>query len=290
VIEGSDTPWVVKTPLAKLTVDDEWLVDRERGANEALILELLGGRLGPVRTPRLLFFDESNVVLGQEFFAPPTANYKDELLAGRSHPDVAHSIGVALGILHRIEPPLSLSGGRPRQLFDDLRLDPYYRTAALRCPELREELESLVQRTIAVAQRSLVHGDLSPKNVLVTSEAPVLLDWEVIHVGDPAFDRGMMGAHLMLKAVFHDATTTTHPLAETARQFWLAYEGPASVGESLRHLGGVMIARLYGKSPVEYLTDELKRARAHRIGAMALRGEIRTVDELLESLTEDRKG
>jgi aminoglycoside phosphotransferase (APT) family kinase protein len=287
VIEGGDEPWVVKAPLDQLSVDDEWLADRERGANEATILDLLKGQLGPVRTPRLLFYDRSHVLLGEEFIAPPTLNYKDELLAGRSHPEVAHSLGVALGILHRIDPPLTLSGPGPRQLFDELRLDPYYRMTAQRRPELRSDLLSLVDDTVNAPQTTLVHGDLSPKNVLVTTMAPVLLDWEVIHVGDPAFDRGMMGAHFMLKALHHGVTRSTHHLVESARQFWLAYEGPASVDQSIRHTGGVMVARLYGKSPVDYLVDEASRQRAYQIGAVALSGQVRTVDGLLELLDNE---
>src|SRR5450631_3251613 len=130
VIEGGDDPWVVKAPLGQLSVDDEWLVNRDRGQNEATILDLLKGQLGPVRIPRLLFYDSSLVVLGEEFIAEPTLNYKDELLAGRGHHEVAHSLGVALGVLHRLVPPLDLSGPGPRRLFDELRLDPYYRRAA----------------------------------------------------------------------------------------------------------------------------------------------------------------
>src|ERR1700722_20169854 len=58
VVEGGREPWVVKAPLGQLTVNDEWLADRSRGANEAAILAQLDGQLGPVRTPRLLFFDD----------------------------------------------------------------------------------------------------------------------------------------------------------------------------------------------------------------------------------------
>lgn len=287
LVEGGDEPWVVKAPLGQLTVDDEWLADRERGANEATILQLLDGQLGPVRTPRLLFFDESCVLLGEEFIAPPSLNYKDELLAGRGHPAVAHALGVALGLLHHVEPPPVLAGPGPRQLFDELRLDPYYRMTAQRRPELRDDLLSLVEETIDVPHRALVHGDLSPKNILVTASAPVLLDWEVIHTGDPAFDRGMMGAHFMLKALFHGATSSTHHLVGVARQFWQAYDGPAVEERSIRHTGGVMVARLYGKSPVPYLVDEPSRRRAHRIGARALSGRVKTVEALLQLLDEE---
>lgn len=287
LVEGGPQPWIVKSPLAQLSVSDEWLVGRERGANEATILGQLGGRLGPVRTPNLLFFDDALVILGEEFIAPPTKNYKDELMAGRSHPDVARAIGEALGQLHQLSAPGVLDGPSPRQLFDALRLDPYYRTTARRRPEVRDDLLSLVHDTLHQPVRRLVHGDLSPKNILVTPSSPVLLDWEVIHVGDPCFDRGMMGAHFMLKALYHGATRTTHDIVEAAREFWTSYDGPAGVHQSIRHAGGVMLARLYGKSPVEYLSSSTVRAKAHRIGARALNGRITSVQEFLALVDEE---
>ena len=287
VVEGGQLPWIVKTPLTQLTVSDEWLVGRERGANEATILELLAGALGPVRTPRLLFFDGAAVVLGEEYIAPPSLNYKDELLSGRAHPGVARALGEALGHLHRLSVPTALRGEGPRTLFDALRLDPYYRTTAHRRADLREDLETLIAATIDATERTLVHGDLSPKNVLVTPEAPVLLDWEVIHEGDPGFDRGKMGAHFMLKALYHGVHDAAHEMVEAAREFWRAYEGPAEVAHSLRHAGGVMVARLYGKSPVDYLTDEGARERAQRIGAIALRGRVTTYEDFLALIEEE---
>ena len=286
LVEGDGQPWIVKTPLGQLTVSDEWLVDRQRGANEATILELLDGQLGPVRTPRLLFFDEDLVLMGEEFIAPPAVNYKEDLLAGRAHLEVAVALGKAVGELHRLSAPPMLVGSGPRELFDALRLDPYYRMAAQRRPDLREGLLDLVHDTIAQPLRSLVHGDLSPKNILVTSSAPVLLDWEVVHTGDPGFDMGMMGAHLLLKAIYLEVRDAGHDLVEALRQFWTSYDGPADVEQSIRHTGGVMLARLYGKSPVEYLNNDVARDRAHRIGARALSGRITTVASLL-SLIED---
>jgi len=287
VVEEGDQQWVAKVPLGQLSVSDEWLADRSRGANEARVLELLQGRLGPARTPQLLFFDPLLVILGEEFITGPTCNYKDELLDGRAHHEVAASLGEAVGVLHRLDAPSALSGPGPRQLFDELRLDPYYRTAALRRPELRDELMSLVDDAVAVAHPTLVHGDLSPKNVLITESAPAILDWEVIHVGDPAFDLGMMCAHFMLKALHDGAKRTTHPLVEAARRFWLAYDGPADLERSIRHTGGVIIARLYGKSPVAYLVDESARRRAHVIGSMAVSGDIRSLESLLSLIEEE---
>lgn len=279
ICEGTDH-WVVKSPLARLSVADEWRVDRSRGAHEAAVLAHLDGRLGPARVPRLRFFDPDRTVLGEELVAgPPPAwdpapSYKTELLAGRAHPLVASVLGAAAGALHRTPPPAALAGDEPRRLFDDLRLDPYYRVTAARRPELAGALDALVGETLAHPARHLVHGDLSPKNVLVAPGPPVLLDWEVVHAGDPAFDVGMLTAHLALKALRDQPAEHRAGTLRALAACWEAYDGPADPGRSLRHAGAVMLARLYGKSPVEYLVAEAERRRAHAVGEQALRGDL----------------
>ncbi len=272
MVQEKDEQWVAKAPLQRLAVADEWIVDRSRGANEATILKFLGGRLGPARIPRLRFFDDDRTILGEDLVTGSAPTYKDELLAGRSRPDVAATLGAAAGELHRLSAPEELCGDEPRRMFDALRLDPYYRVAAERSPSLRGALLALVGETEAVTERSLVHGDFTPKNVLVTSGEPVLLDWEVVHVGDPAFDLATVTAHLMLKAVRTSPTGGFEALVEAGRQFWAAYDGPADRERAFRHTGAVMLARLYGKSPVEYLVDGPARQRAHEVGKRALSG------------------
>ncbi|MGH9093329.1 MAG: phosphotransferase family protein, partial [Acidimicrobiales bacterium] len=176
----------------------------------------------------------------------------------------------------------------PRRLFDDLRLDHFYRATAARRPELADLLGSLVRETAAHPARHLVHGDLSPKNVLVAPGPPVLLDWEVVHAGDPAFDVGMLSAHLALKALRDQPAGGRAATVGALRAFWDAYEGPADTGRSLRHTGAVMLARLFGKSPVDYLASGDERERARSVGEQALRGWLGDVGDL--ALAVERAG
>jgi|GEM_PF-1457062 aminoglycoside phosphotransferase (APT) family kinase protein len=282
IVKQGDDRWVARVPLERLDVEDEWIVDRSRGNNEAAILDFLEGRLGPVRVPRLRFMDVMSTILGEEFIEGDAPTYKDELLAGRTHPDVAAALGIAASELHRRTPPATLAGDGPRQLFDALRLDPYYRATAQRVPDLRANLAALIDDTIAAAPRTLVHGDLTPKNVLITSQEPVLLDWEVVNTGDPAFDLGTVTAHFILKALRDQPAEGVEPLLEAVRRFWISYNGPADRPRAFRHTGAVMLARLYGKSPVEYLADDHARSRADNVGRRALSGEITDIETLAD--------
>lgn len=282
VVEDEESKWVAKSPLQRLAVADEWIVDRQRGGNEAAILCFLDGCLGPLRTPRLRFFDAGSAILGEELIAGESLTYKDELLAGRSHPEISKALGAALSELQRLDPPDTLSGDGPRALFDGLRLDAYYRVSAQRLAEHRDSLFDLIADTLAASPRTFVHGDLTPKNVLVTDDTPVLLDWEVVHVGDPAFDLGMLTAHLLLKAIRGNAKGGVEPILEDAREFWVAYEGPASRRRALRHTGAIMLARLYGKSPVEYLVSPTAREQAYEVAERALSGDVDEIEDLME--------
>ena len=131
---------------------------------------------------------------------------------------------------------------------------------------------------------SLVHGDYSPKNMLVRDRNIFLIDFEVIHWGDPAFDAGFLLNHLFLKA-FHQPRLTRHYL-DAARAFWRALvEGIGASGDfeimTLRHLGALMLARIDGKSPVEYIQDETTKDRVRSVAKQILLEKPKTFDEAL---------
>ena len=87
-----------------------------------------------------------------------------------------------------------------QKIFIELRIDPYLRTTALRHPFLKPLIDREVERLLENRQ-TLVHGDYSPKNVLVADERLFILDFEVAHIGDPSFDLAFLTNHFLLKAI-----------------------------------------------------------------------------------------
>lgn len=276
VVDDPAGPWVAKTPLDRLAVADEWYADRSRALREAAVLRHLDGRVGPLRTPRLRFADARHLVIGMDLVPPPAVTWKEELLSGRVDPAVGRLIGEGLTALHATVDGASLGLGGPAagRLYEQLRVDPYYRTAARRAPRVAAGLADLIGETTAPGlARTLVHGDLNPKNVLITPAGPVLLDWELAHVGDPAFDLAMPVAHLLLKSVRASVSAPARrSLLATAAAVWRSYSGPARRDLAVRHVGGIMAARLWGKSPVDYLTAAGERAAAEGLAVTALAG------------------
>ena len=167
-------------------------------------------------------------------------------------------------------------------VFDELRLDPYYRFTAARFPEFAPHLDRLIAdcRNRAV---SLVHGDWSPKNLLVHDGDVTAIDFEVVHFGNPAFDTGFLINHLLLKSIHRPELAGGYE--RCAAEFWRAYD-PKEYwlwDSTMAQLGGLMLARVAGKSPAEYLTGPQK-ATAWRVAAAIIRNPPGSVREVWQCL------
>ncbi len=277
---------VVKQALPKLKVADEWLSRVERSATEAraaIVLERLlpaGSILAPIHVDqtRSLFIMPSAQV-GAE-------TWKTLLMRGDLSPVTAARVGELLGQLHGQSRAVVglMEAFADRQDFVALRVDPYLRVTAERRPHLAAAIGRNTERMLSVRD-CLVHGDYSPKNLLVAPGRPaavVLLDHEVCHWGDPAFDTAFCLTHLHLKAcTFPDRTTEFLDLVQV---FWTAYLAAARPADprglerdTVGLLGCLLAARVDGKSPAEYLgTDEL-RERVRALADSVLREEPATL-------------
>jgi len=273
---------VVKQALERLRVPDEWLDLRERTITEGEALRL-ATRITPGSVPEVLDLDRDVCALTISAAPVDWSNWKERLLSGRTDSSVAERLGKLLGTWHfetykKREVARAFASS---QSFDELRIDPYYKTVARRRPELNAAIEEFIQRMQAT-RLCLVHGDYSPKNILVGSGLWVI-DFEVAHYGDPAFDVAFMLSHLLLKRLHIPQKASELELC--AKAFWGAYEGVTprlcpSAEYVLGHVGCLMVARVDGKSPVEYLT-EAERETARRIGSNLLLDPPSNVEEAL---------
>ena len=266
LVEAGERRFVLKQALGKLRVQDDWFSDRGRVFRESAALRWLAPRLPAGSVPELLFEDRENGIFAMGAAPPEAQTWKTLLMRGECDVRIAESIARMLAAIvsasWRDAESQRVFGDQT--VFDQLRLDPYYRTTASRHPDLRPRFERLMRES-SERRVSLVHGDWSPKNFLVSSAAVMAIDFEVIHFGDPAFDSAFLLNHLLLKSFYRPEWSTG--FAELAGRFWEAYRGglppdcdwmePAT----LAHLGCLLLARIDGKSPAEYITDEELRAR-----------------------------
>ena len=289
--------WVLKQALPKLRVAADWFSDPARVRREAEGLRWLARVAPPDTITPLVFEDPGQYLLAMEAVPQPHENWKSMLMgdpaAGLTY---VHPFGSLLGSIHRAGHERRAEAASlfaDRSFFESLRVEPYYRYSAAGVPEAAEFLEDLIAATDA-RRLTVVHGDYSPKNVLVRNRGLVLLDHEVIHFGDPAFDVGFALAHLLSKG--HRLPEYRAHFRDAAMVFWrwyLAALGPVSWGgaeleaSAARHTLGCRLARAAGRSPLEYL-DAAQRARQRDAAVEVMRVPTRelTVTVVVNSFLE----
>ncbi|MBX3001194.1 MAG: aminoglycoside phosphotransferase family protein [Caldilineaceae bacterium] len=274
----SGEAWVIKQALEKLRVRVDWFSSPQRIHREAAGIRALSALLPPGSVPRPIFEDHEHHLLAMDAVPQPHANWKAMLLAGDLHLDHVEQFARILGTIHRRSherrEQLASSFG-DRSFFETLRLEPYYSYTASQHPMAQPFYAALLAETRAQSL-ALVHGDYSPKNILVHADRLVLLDHEVIHWGDPAFDMGFSFTHLLSKA--RHVAALRPIFIEGAERYWQIYVdavGDFSLWDgyeprAVRHTLACLLARVDGRSPLEYLSaDERTRQRALTLALMA---------------------
>ncbi|MCL5745510.1 MAG: aminoglycoside phosphotransferase family protein, partial [Acidobacteria bacterium] len=198
LVESGSCRFVLKQALGKLRVEQDWFSDRRRILRESRAMRALKPHFPPGAVPEILFEDRTNLIFAMSAAPEDAKTWKELLLAGEVDFEVAEQAGRMLASMVRISwkrPEWEEAYG-DQTVFEQLRLDPYYRTTASRHPELGAHFTRLIEESRA-RRVSLVHGDWSPKNFLVSQGAMLAIDFEVIHFGDPAFDSAFLLNHLL---------------------------------------------------------------------------------------------
>lgn len=268
VERANSDAWVLKQALPKLRVQVDWFSPVERVHREALGLRWLERIAPPGTTTPLVFEDFQHHLIAMQAVPQPHENWKQILLRGEVEPDHVEQFATLLGTIHRegarrrneLEPVFG-----DRGFFESLRLEPYFGFTASQVPATRDFLLALIDETRAHVE-TLVHGDYSPKNILVHDGRLILLDHEVIHFGDPTFDLGFSLTHFLSKA--HHLPARRSDFAAATNQYWDRYRMIVAneawiadlEGRVVRKTLGCLLARVRGRSPLEYL-DQAERDR-----------------------------
>ncbi len=338
---AGETALVIKQSLSRLRVAEEWFADRERIYRECAAIRYLGKALPAGGVPQARYEDRDNFLFVMTAAPPGGVNWKDALLDGRIDSDAAGQVGELLGRIHRHSGvredaaiPPELRQFADQRCFVQLRIDPYHRAAAAVHPDLAGVIETEAQRMLNRG-RALVHGDYSPKNIIVAGQsdhrtggapearAAFLLDFEVAHLGNPVFDLAFMLNHLALKAIHRPELAPQYNAA--ARAFWMAHRRVKAAGnragganadsdtvsdtvsdtapdaapdaahdsgaealerDTVRQMGVLLLARVDGKSPVEYITDGERKDFVRGLGRAILLGKMAWLDEVHSRLAD----
>jgi len=266
---------VAKQALPKLRVAADWPFDPARTRVECECLRYLAEVLPPGSVPEVVGFDSDQDLLVITRAPAGGTVWKQALLAGEVDPAVGAEVGELVGRLHRTSAadPLARERFAAQWPLVQGRTDPFHRTIAARHPALREAILAEVER-LEATREALVLGDCSPKNVIAyPSRGPLLLDFEVAHFGDPAFDVAFLLAHLSLKA--RRSPGDAPALHACAGKFLAAHvraagEAAPAPGAVVAELGCLLLSRVDGKSPVEYLAADADRDAVRRVAEALL--------------------
>jgi aminoglycoside phosphotransferase (APT) family kinase protein len=259
-------PFVIKRALPKLRVAADWRAPPERAAAEVAWIKLVAG-IEPSWVPKILGEDRERHMFAMEFLPPQDHPvWKAELAVGRADALFAAKVGAALARIHAAtagKSDVATAFANDAQ-FRALRLDPYLLFTAERHSGLAHAIRDEVAR-ISASRIALMQGDISPKNILCGPHGPVFLDAETACFGDPAFDLAFCLNHFLLKSVWHPEWAWQY--AQSFRAMTDAYLAGVTWEKSFeidrrtaRLLPMLFLARVDGKSPVEYLTDDGDKA------------------------------
>jgi aminoglycoside phosphotransferase (APT) family kinase protein len=285
LIDAPQGPLCAKRALARLRVAADWRAPIERSRYEARWM-LEADAAVPASAPRVLGQHPALGVLVMDYL-PPASHplWKQQLREGRAEVATALAVGRTLVRIHahsaarpELAPQFDSDG-----IFFDIRLEPYLLATARRHADLAPALRALVAQT-QTRRCALVHGDVSPKNILVGPRGPVLLDAECAWWGDPAFDIAFCLNHLLLKCLWNRPASAAFlacfgALAD-AYLHGVDWEPRAGIEQrAAALLPGLLLARVDGKSPVEYIGTEAERdAVRHAARALLLEPVPRLAD------------
>jgi aminoglycoside phosphotransferase (APT) family kinase protein len=286
-------PICVKRALAKLRVAADWQAPVERNRYEARWMQRANAAV-PGSAPQLLGLDEASGALAMQFLPPADYQlWKTQLRDGEADPAFAALVAGTLARIHAATAadPSAAADFPTDRIFYDIRLEPYLVATARAHPGLAQPLHDLVAVTQA-NKRALVHGDVSPKNILHGPDGPVFLDAECAWWGDPAFDLAFCLNHLLLKCLWTPSATAGFLACFDALAASyitrIAWEAPHALeARAARLLPGLFLARVDGKSPVEYITTEHDRNRVRRTARALLAHPVEGLGEVRQAWTKE---
>ena len=266
-VHADGRTYCVKRALSRLKVEADWFAPVERNLYEVAWYQI-ANEIVPGSAPKILAHDQESMLCVMQFLDPLDHElWKSMLLDGHADPIHATRVGHIIGQIHSRTASNKKVEDRfpPNDIFQKIRLEPYLEATADKHPDLKSQLFTLSQKTAQV-RLTMIHGDVSPKNILIGPDGPVFLDAECACIGDPAFDLAFCLNHFLLKCI--PVPSAEEDFIECFGAMTSAYllqvdweDADHLEARAAKLLPGLFLARVDGKSPVEYITETADKDR-----------------------------
>ncbi len=286
-VETPQRAFCVKRALPRLRVKADWRAPADRTRYEVAWCRI-ANRIVPGIAPEILYHDDDAMLCAMSYLDPAIHSlWKEKLRDGDVRTEDAAEVGRRLvGVHAATAGDPEVAAAFPNEgYFAALRLEPFFEAAAEHHDDLADALFALSRRT-AATKLVMVHGDISPKNILIGPAGPVILDAECACLGDPAFDLAYCLNHLLPKCLWRPALSARYlacfEAMSSAYMDGVRWESLAVLERRATSLlAGLLLARVDGKSPVEYITDDNDKNRVRRVARDLIVGNSTRLDEAL---------
>jgi hypothetical protein len=286
LVSNGNKSVIVKQALSRLKVAEIWECDPNRMIIEYNALEVYA-RLTPGSVPSPVFYDHEQYIMCREAAPEECPMWKTNLLEGVLDFRIARKAIEALLTVHNG----TAGDGNVREtfravdIFYNLRINPYIEFTVLKFPDLKALADRAIEMLLSV-KTALVHGDYSPKNILVSHDKIFVLDMEVAHYGHPAFDTAFFANHFLLKSVKNKQWAASYlNMLEYMKNIYFngatCTDAAQLEKDTVFILGFLLLARVDGKSPAEYITGEKDKELVRNIAGIILNDKISSFDEVI---------
>ena len=286
-VASSTQEWILKQALSRVQIKERWWVDRKRIFSEKSCIEILGQLLPPDVIPEVILEDRTDFILVTT--APPrdAVLWEEELQRGRIDLQIAAQCGELLATVHN-----ETADNRDLKTlfketkpFTQLRIDPFYGKIVQAFPDLKKIIDAQA-RLLLKDHRTLVLGDLRPRNVWVNNGQVYLTDFATAHFGNPSFDLAFYATDLCLKAMHNNIQKAAY--LEAINVFWNGYFRIAEYPRTdeaekmaVRDLGCLLLSATDGRQPVTFFSEPMLEL-SRRIAQSLIFTELEKIEDITE--------
>jgi len=258
----------VKRALAKLTVKEDWFAPVNRSNFEAEYFKTCKN-INKLAFPKILGHDKKKYILAMNWYNKDQYKlWKSSLL--KKYIETKDGKRVAEILVKKHAHFFNKKAIKDKfsndKTFHAIRIEPYILFTSNSYPQYKKLFDKNIDN-LSKNKKTLIHGDFSPKNILIGKDSPVILDAETACWGDPVFDLAFCNNHIILKSILNfeikdKYISLSKCFLDTYISF-LNWENKDEFIERFLSLVPIFIlARLDGKSPVEYFQKgHIERSR-----------------------------